>query len=145
GERARQALQELYLQQARTMNIPLSDADRSQSSPVPLLVALVRETAARLSGSFPNDPEAAELGRLTYDITAAEYVAANDLQLAALIERIWLRTLALEAARRDEARAAAARGIVAELTELDRHSRHVLIQLRDGEAALLRMWLLIAR
>jgi hypothetical protein len=69
----------------------------------------------------------------------------NAAQQMVSLERIWLRLLALEAARRNESRAAETREIVANLQQKDQQAKQVLRQLRDGQAAQLQMWLLIGK
>jgi hypothetical protein len=110
------------------------------------LRALVDEFRSRLAAATLSDAQRAELQRLPHDLTALEFVSGdNAAQQMVSLERIWLRLLALEAARRNEARTAEAREIVASLQQKDQQAKHVMSQLRDGQAALLEMWLLIGK
>jgi len=60
----------------------------------------------------------------------------------ALLDRAWLRLLAVEFARQQPTRKAEADALVEQLAGRDREAKHVLIQLRDGHETILRMWLL---
>ncbi len=89
-------------------------------------------------------PEVKELvQRVRVDARAIDYLAANDLQKIALLDRAWLRLLAVDLARKRPGRKSEADTLVEQLGVRDRDATHVLIQLRDGHETMLRMWLLL--
>jgi hypothetical protein len=143
GEAAATALFELYRQQARTLNLPISDTELAGNSPSGLLRPMIREWSSRLSGTVATDAARRELARMPYDLAASEFVAVSDVQLTVMLERMWLKLLELECGRRDESRSADAARLVSELQGKDRAASNVLTQLRDGQMAVLRMWLLV--
>jgi hypothetical protein len=97
--------------------------------------------AAKLAQS-----QQAELANVPHELTAMDFLSGtNDVQRLVGLQRIWLRLLSIQASRRDETRAAEVREVISELQRKDRQAKHVLSQLRDGEVAALKMWLLIAK
>jgi len=89
-------------------------------------------------------PEGKEqVQRIQVDSRAIDYLAANDLQKLALLDRAWLRLLAVDLVRKRPGRKAEADAVVEQLATRDRDTKHVLLQLRDGQEAILRMWLLL--
>jgi hypothetical protein len=128
------------------MNVPIPEAVAKSGDPLATLRVLVDELASRFSAGKLSDRERADLTRIPHELTALDFVSGgNDVQRLAALERIWLRLLALEAARRHETRAGEARELVANLQQRDRQAKHVLSQLRDGQATELQMWLLIGK
>jgi hypothetical protein len=143
GEAAATALFELYRQQARTLNLPISDTELASNSPASLLRPMIREWSSRLSGTVATESARRELARIPYDLAASEFVAVSDVQLTVMLERIWAKLLELECGRKDESRSADAARLISELQGKDRAAPNVLTQLRDGQIAILRMWLLM--
>lgn len=89
-------------------------------------------------------PEGKEqVQRIQVDSRAIDYLAANDLQKLVLLDRAWLRLLAVDLVRKRPGRKTEADAVVEQLATRDRDTKHVLLQLRDGQEAILRMWLLL--
>jgi hypothetical protein len=84
------------------------------------------------------------LDMLAHRFTASEYLATNDLQRTVLFEREWAQLLALDLANRRPPQRERAEQILQELQSTDRETRHIVYQLRQGQAALLKLWLLYA-
>jgi hypothetical protein len=82
-----------------------------------------------------------QVQQIDADSRAIDYLAVNDLQKLVLLDRVWLRLLAVECARKHPTRKADADALVEQLATRDRNATHVLIQLRDGQEATLRLWL----
>ena len=109
--------------------------------PSQVLKPLIEQYAAQLQANSSDAKAKEDLAGLSRRLQAIEYVAADDLQRTVLLEREWAELLAravharsgTEGADRGGARPAAVR----------RSSGHADVsQLRDGQAALLRLWLL---
>ena len=75
-------------------------------------------------------------------LTAIEYLATDDLQHTVLLEREWIALLSSAIAQQHPDRKEPAQAVVEELRAADRQSANVVAQLRDGQAALLKLWLL---
>jgi hypothetical protein len=138
---AQNTLLQLYQAQAKAEGVP-ADAYSDAASPTAVLPALIEHVGARLAAKAGDEVDRAFLGRLPHELAAAEYLGDNDLRRLALYERLWLRVLAIDVAVAHSDRAPAAQDLLSKLDESDRKSSDVLLQLRDGQAALLRMWLL---
>lgn len=87
--------------------------------------------------------EKQQVQRMDVDLRAVDYLATNDLQKLALLDRVWLRFLAVDLARQHPSRKAEADAFVKQLATRDREATHILIQVRDGHELILRMWLLL--
>jgi hypothetical protein len=98
--------------------------------------------AAELNAAAKTPAVRKELERVPHELTAADYVAANDLELTVLLERMWIRVLAHAVAGRHPDRQKDIDHILEELASADRDATHIAQQLRDGQAALVRLWLL---
>ncbi len=140
---AQEAMLSAYLIQAQVLGSSAA-ANAEIVSPTAILPAMIEARAARLSGKAVNADDREFLARLPHELAVADYLGDDDLRRLALLERIWLRLLAIDVttARRDRADAAAK--IIAELQRQDRTAKDVLVQLRNGQAALVQMWRLQA-
>lgn len=146
SENAARLLAENYATQARLLGTAIPESAVQSKDPHAVLRALVEEFAARLAAGKPSDGQREELAKIPHELTAVDSVSgSNDVQKLSAVQRIWLRLIALEAARRDEAKTGEARELLAALQQKDRQAKHVLSQLREGQAAELQMWLLIGR
>ncbi|MFV1968130.1 MAG: hypothetical protein ACC628_22120 [Pirellulaceae bacterium] len=136
----RSQLRERYDTQNQLLSAAPDDA--SWSSPTQVLHALVEGYAAKLGATIKEPPAQRELDRIPHELTAAGYVAANDLELTVLLERQWIRVLAQAVAGRHPGRQKEIDNIRRELVSADRNAAHIAQQLRDGQAAIVRLWLL---
>lgn len=137
------ALFSLYVEQARLLSVP-ADAYAKSNLPSAILRLLIQNQAGLLSGQVTDPADQAFLTNVPHEITAAEYLGASDLQLTVSLQRIWVRLLALEVARRQPERRDRSRAILTQMFDRDRSARHVAEQIRDGELAILQTWLLFA-
>ncbi len=102
---------------------------------------IVEHAGQRLSGMKELRPADRQfIAGLTHQLAAVDYLARNDLHLTALAQRTGVRLLAADVAVRRPQVAADADQVVSQLHALDAKAGHVLTQLRDGEAALLKLW-----
>jgi hypothetical protein len=105
--------------------------------------ALVGQLLTRVSKDKLPEPEKDRLARIPHELKAKQFMAANDLQLSVLLQRVWVDLLALYAAQERPQRAADARKIADELRTEDARAASLLAQLHAGEVRALRLWLLL--
>jgi hypothetical protein len=137
---ASEVLARQYATQSQLLGIASPDA-ATAGHPGMALKQLVAQFAPRLRGEM-SAPQRERLEQLSQRLTAIEYVAANDLQLTVLLQREWGFLLSLLVAERHAERRSQAASVLEDLAKNDRRAEHIMVQLRDGEAALLRLWLL---
>lgn len=137
---ASEVLARQYATQSQLLGIASLDA-AAAGRPGVVLKQLVSQFAPRLRGEI-SAPQRERLEQLSQRLTAIDYVAANDLQLTVLLQREWGFLLSLLVAERHAERRSQAASVLEELARNDRRAEHIMVQLRDGEAALLRLWLL---
>jgi hypothetical protein len=82
------------------------------------------------------------LEQLPAQLQIARFLAQNDLEHTALLQRVWIRILPMVLALQNPGQAVAMRQVPQELFKADRLSRNVLDQLRGGEEKILRVWAL---
>ena len=127
SENAASLLANAYATQARLLGVSLSDSVVKGRDPQATLRAMIDEYLSRLTSAKWPDAQRADLARVPHELTALEFVVGtNEVQRMVSLERIWLRLLAFEAARRNEARTIEARELVTSLQQKDRQSKHVL-------------------
>lgn len=126
-----------YQAQAKLRGAPASASEAT--SPTAVLRPLIEHAAAALRSRAAGEDQEF-LANLPHEMEVAEYLGDNDLRLLVLLERIWLRLLALEISQARADRAADADAIVHTLYADDRAAEHILIQARNGQAALVRLW-----
>jgi DNA-binding transcriptional ArsR family regulator len=138
---AAQALYDLYTAQAillRASEWPEEPVTPTVVSQAVIETHLKELLEAKLA---PDGKEQAQ--RIQVDLRAIDYLATNDLQKLVLLDRAWLRLLAVDLARQRPGQKTEADVLVERLALRDRDAKHVLIQLRDGHETILRMWLLL--
>ncbi|MEO8496707.1 MAG: hypothetical protein ABI614_16685, partial [Planctomycetota bacterium] len=140
---AAQALHGFYTAQAKLLrtaewpNEPLTPTVVSQAM-------IASRVTQLLEANLPAEAKKQVQG-IDVDSRAIDYLATNDLQKLALLDRAWLGLLAVEFAIKHPARKTEAEALVEQLASRDRGAQHVLLQLRDGQESILRMWLLLNR
>ena len=144
ADRAAAELKQLYDARASLLGAPPATY-RATVTPADTMELLVRQTAASLTAGGGASRDAADLvARLPYELKAARYLGNSDPGRLVALERLWLRLLALETARRRPERASEARQLVDSLAERDARADDLLLQLWDGEETTLKMWMLYA-
>ncbi|MBW3539370.1 MAG: hypothetical protein KY476_03800 [Planctomycetes bacterium] len=140
-DRGREALRALYVEQAALLGV---DATRvaGLTRPVDVLDAIVRRRAAAINASAGPRADAAFVARVPHELEVASRRAPSSLHRLVLVERVWLRVLVADAVRRG-GRSPRAEAILASLAAADAAADDVLGQLRDGEQALVEMWLVV--
>ena len=82
--------------------------------------------------------------QINKQIDAAEYLSPNDFALTVRLQRLWLRLLCIDVVRRHAKLQSQADAIIEQLHQEDEKTTELVAQLRSGETALLRTWLLLA-
>jgi len=137
-DEAAKVLRQFYVTQGTLLRLSTGGEEPTPTAILPELIASLGE---RLATGKLDAAQRPFLGELRPRLQAIDYVAANDLQRLALLERLWLELLAISVGqtRGDHQ---AAQSLVEVLAAQDRDSSHVLTQIRDGQVAIVRMWLL---
>jgi hypothetical protein len=142
-DEVRERMLAMYQTQAQTAGVA-SSSYSGAASPTAILPPLIEKFASRLAAEAVPEDDRNFLTRIPHELAAAEYLADNDLRRLALLERIWLRLVAIDALRTRSDRAAEVHAIMDKFNESDRGSPDVFHQLRDGQVALVQLWLLRA-
>ena len=137
----RTALGSLYAVQAQVLGIK-SEEGLAGDRPSQVLKPLIEQYAAQLQAKNADAKAKEDLAGLSRRLKAIEYVAADDLQLTVLLEREWGELLARAVLARHPERKEQIEAALAQLRSEDRQAKQIVSQLRDGQAALLRLWLL---
>jgi hypothetical protein len=137
----RSALGSLYAVQAQLLGIK-SEEGLAGGRPSQVLKPLIEQYAAQLQTKNADAKAKEDLAGLSRRLKAIEYVAADDLQMTVLLEREWVELLARAVLARRPERKPQIDAALAQLRSEDRQAKQIVSQLRDGQAALLRLWLL---
>jgi hypothetical protein len=136
------------LYKAQGMMLGMSEGDALLTAkPSQMIEAVANHLVSRLDGRKSSLAEAdrARLALLPHEVAAADYLADGDeLQRAVLMQRVWLKAVALEVALRQPALADQAREIAERVSDEEAKGQDVLAQLRAGEERGLRLWRLLS-
>lgn len=134
----------LYLAQGRLLGLGEGD-DLLTARPSQMIEVVANHLAGRLEARRASlgEAEKAALDRVPHEVAAADYLAEDELQRAVLMQRAWLRVLAVHVAAERPARADSARRIAEGDDPGEAGSQDVLEQLRSGEVQALRLWMLL--
>jgi hypothetical protein len=138
---AQQVILSMYQMQARAEGVSASSSSGA-ASPTEVLPAMIEQLASRLAAKTRSNEDREFLERIPHELAVAEYLGENDLRRLALLERIWLRLVAMDVVHARSDRAEDVQKIVEQLSQSDQGAKDVFHQLRDGQAALVRLWLL---
>ena len=127
--------------QAQLLGIP-AEQYKAAATPSARLRLMIDRYAAALARKRLRAEDQEYLAGLPYRLAAAEYLRTDDLARTVLLERIWLRLLGAGAVQQDPGRAAEADRIAADLARRDGQATDLLVQLRDGQRAILQTWML---
>ena len=138
----RDQLTEIYRQQASLLKIP-DDVLASATEPATLLRRMIPAWGAELM-SQASTQDAAFLQRLDHELTVDSYLSSNQIEAFVALQRTWLRLVQIYVRQEAPANTDAADQLSADLASKDREATDLFVQLRDGEEAILRTWLLMA-
>jgi biotin operon repressor len=134
------ALQQTYASQAEVFRLPES-FDESKTPPV-VLQALTEHVAKQTLAGKLEPWQRQELERVSTELRAIDYHATSDLERQVLLDRSWLRLLVVRVAIRRPQRRSDADRLLFDLLQQDAKTTNVMHQLRDGQLAILKMWIL---
>ncbi len=140
-DRAGDSLHELYRTRARALGV-MPVQYRTTESAAAVLQLLVVHEAAQLTSTSLRAIDQQFLARLPHELAVVEYLGTNDVRRTVLLQRIWLRLIAINITRRRGERAGQAALLVSSLADRDVTATDLLNQLMDGEATALQMWML---
>jgi len=139
-DQASQALLDLYIRQAKLLELPAENY-ASSGQPSSALAALINHFAERVEDGGLEPTELAVLRAMPYRLKALDFVAENDMQHTAALQQVWLEVLAIHLIQKYPEKAVAIRDLRDGFQAgVDKHER-VFEQLRDTQANLLRMWM----
>jgi hypothetical protein len=138
-EAAAQALTSSYRQRAALVRM-VPATSLPANTPAEALEATLTSLAA--SGSSKKDGSVIE--RLPHELKAAQYLSGDDLHTTIALQRLLIDASARRIAAARPQHAAAARQIAAESLTVSADAGNALIQLRQQESALLKLWMLYA-
>jgi hypothetical protein len=133
-DEAQQLITDCYRQRAALLALSSSSPAASTS-----VTDAAKECVAGLAAGLKGDPFVAEL---QYHQEALRYLAGDSLRYTVALQRLLLELSARRIAMARPERAATARQLAAEALSASAKSNNVLAQLRDQEAALLKLWML---
>ncbi len=138
---ASMTLRDLYSTQARLLGVLPEQYDAAES-PTQVLRLIISRYAAKLGEGNLSDEALQHIATLPHQFAAVEYMGANDLERTVLLQKVWLRTLAFGTADKQTEKADQAEALLEELEQADDRSDNMFAQLRNGERAILKEWLL---
>jgi hypothetical protein len=131
ADRAADLLRELYKEQGLALGLDAPDFE-SQTQLAPVLERLVMHVAAKAA-------DKASLEQIGRQLKAAKFAAANDMEHVVLLQRIWVKVLALDLQGRVKDGKALLE-VPQELEKKDGKSSNLLDQLWFGEETALQVW-----
>jgi hypothetical protein len=141
ANRVAEFLRDMYKEQGLALGLE-DQAFLTQTQLTRVLEGLIKHLADKTAQRNPPPAEKDYLDRIRRQLLAARYGAANDLEYAVLLQRIWLKVLTLYLQDQATNQAKAMLDLRLDLDAQDRGSRSVLHQLRSGEEMILRVWAL---
>lgn len=140
---AAQSLYDFYTAQAIMYQV--EEWSDEPVTPTVVAEALIGTRVKQMLEAKISPEQKTQIQQIEIDSRAVDYLASNDLQKLMLLDRLALRLLAVDVARKHPDRGLNAAALVDQLAVRDRDSKHVLLQLRDGQESVLRMWVLLNR
>lgn len=138
---ARDAYLEYYRDQGALLGVSSAQL-RGAKTTAEILNTLIARRSSGLANvaKSPADKQFAE--ELPELLELSDYVGIADLGRTAFLQRIWVRVLAIRIKGQQTSLAGKAQAVVDDLDRQDKTADSVLRQLRAGEIALLRLWML---
>lgn len=140
-EQAAAGILDYYLIQAEIAGVPYEQR-MTLRTPSEALTAIIRLQADQLAAAKLSPELQVQLEDVTLRSRVVPLIAHNDLAKTVALQRIWLELSAIAAVRAQPNSRLAAEELIARLREVDGGSNNIFQQLRNGEAALVRMQLI---
>ena len=142
-ELAEEILRETYRDRLQIVGAEIRDSD-GPAGCSELTKSMIRHWAARLNSPLATPDQRKLLERLPFELRAIDAAYREDLVRTVVFQRVALQVLEIVCVQADAQRGAAARRVVEWLKQRDAMETNLVVQLRDGEIALLRLALLFA-
>lgn len=142
-ELAEEILRETYRDRLQTVGAEMRGSNGSTGCSE-LSKAMIGHWAGRISLASVTREQRRVVERLPFEFGAIDVAYREDLVRTVILQRLALQVLQIVCVQADGERAEAARRVVEWLKQRDATATNVVVQLRDGEIALLRMALLFA-
>jgi len=139
-DQARDTLLAHYLKQAELLGIPATDFG-DDPAPAGVLRRLLEHEASTLSGRSLSDDAQRLVRDLPHHLIAIDYVTNNDLHATVLLQRLFIELAAAATRLKSAGSAAEIDRLLSQLQQADRSEDNVFVQLREGQAALVRLQL----
>ncbi|TWT39655.1 hypothetical protein Enr8_13560 [Blastopirellula retiformator] len=140
-EQAAAGLLDYYLIQAEIAGLSYEQR-MALRTPSEALTAIIQLQTEQLGAAKLSPELQAQLEEAVLQTRVVPLVARNDLAKTVALQRIWLELAAIDAVRAQPNSRLATEQLIAKLREIDRGSHNIFQQLRNGEAALVRMQLI---
>lgn len=139
GDAIQLVFRDLYRDQATCLGVKLA-GDESRATEI--LKKMLLDVAAQIPRDklTPEDRQFVE--NVPHWVAVADFLAANDLQRLAALERSWLKLLAIRAKMAAPAQRNQIEAIVASLADAHRRSPDLVDQIWSAERHILQMWML---
>lgn len=141
AEEAAEILSDLYREQGVILGID-DPTFAELTRPAQVLERVVKHVAAKASKLNPMEDDKAYVDQIDRHLQAARFIADNDLEHMILLQRMWIRVLAIYLQGQAPAQAKGMLEVQQDLINLDRRPAGMLDQLRNGEEKVLRIWAL---
>ena len=139
---AAKALSQLYIYHAELHGLTNTGAAEDQL-PGDVLEAVVRHFSVALEKEELSSALEKQLETVKLELDVVDFLTSQDVQRIVVLQRTYLKLLAIQAMQRNPDLQKPSHQLINDLYQQDRSSRHVLEQVRGGEAALIQMWKLV--
>ena len=136
---AEETLRDLYKEQSILLGMDAAELEKLVR-PSQVMESAIKHLAAEISKQDPAPETKEYLDQVPRHLLAAKFVAQNDLEHTAMLQRIWIRVLVPYLEKINPKRINEMRQVQQDMIDGDRLASNVLEQLRDGEEKILRVW-----
>lgn len=137
---AADSLRDSYREQGLILGMD-EKSTKPMTRPSLAVAGVIKHVAGLVEPDKVDAEDKAYLADIDRQIEIAQFLAANDLERTALLQRTWVHVLTLYLKTRTPARADAMTKLYAGFIDEERNARGVLDQLRAGEETALRLWI----
>jgi hypothetical protein len=130
--------QQLFMQ-ANLVGVDAKDL-KMDATPAEILRAITFAQATALKEKVSEPAQVKSLGEIPYRVAAIDYLTSDDFERTVRLDRVWLELLGIQLD--NELRSRDASQQVSDLLQRDLEASGLLEQLRNSQAALVRMWLI---
>ena len=140
ASQAADSIRSQYTEQGILLGMGAADF-KKLTLPAQVMERVIKHLAEKVAKQDPAPDQKEYLDQLPRHLRAAEFVAQDDLEQTVMLQRVWLKVLAIHLEQQTPQRAKEMRELQQESSDGDR-TANVLEQLRGGEERILRLWVL---